>query len=173
MRLARFLDALRLLGGIHLGLGRANGLGGALRRGFGRRQCAPRGDDLGRTLADGGARRVDLGLPAIALGVGFGDADLHLVLLAADGLELLAHAAAVLAEEGKLLLERLDVGVGRVERALQFLEVVGALVVLRAQLLQRALVFAKSRGLGFQRHRDLLHLVACSGSSPARPREGA
>jgi hypothetical protein len=58
------------------------------------------------------ACRVDFRLPAVAVALGLGDAALDLAGFGRQRLELRAHAAAVLAEEVDLLLERLDLGIG-------------------------------------------------------------
>jgi len=79
--------------------------------------------------------------------------------LGGERLELRAHAPAVLAEEGDLLLEGLHLAVGRIERALQRRELVGLLVVAAPQLLERALAVAQLRGLRLELDLHLLHFV--------------
>ena len=129
---ARLLDALRLLRGAHLRLGGAHRIGRRAGGGLGGRYrlaCLRR---LGFPRRDGRARRVDLRLPALALALCLGHAPLDFGGLRAERLELRAHAPAVLAQEVDLLLERLHLRVGRVERALQRLELVGLLVMAAA-----------------------------------------
>jgi hypothetical protein len=159
MRLACLLDALRLLRGIHFRFGGAHRGGRLLGRLLGGGQRLARARRIRLAARDGVARDLDLGKPAVALGIGLGDAALHFRLLARDRFQLVAHAAAVLGEEVDLLLERLHVGVGGIECALQLLQLVRLAVVARAQLFQRALRLAHLRGLGLERHLHLLHFV--------------
>ena len=160
MRLARLLDALRLLGGGHLGLRRR-----ARRRPPSaappRRRAAPRAPPRTAPRAPRWPRaRSRSRLPSgRASDCASRDAPLDLGHLGGEALELRGHAPAVLAEEGDLLLERLHVAVGGVERALELGELVRLLVVAAAQFLERALGVAQPRGLGLEAHLDLLHLV--------------
>ena len=105
MRFARLLDALRLLGGVHLRLCRAHRRGRLLRGGLRGRQRRARPRRFRFALRDGRVRPVDLGLPAVALRIRFLDAPLDLRRLSRDGVQLVAHAAAVLGKEADLLLE--------------------------------------------------------------------
>jgi hypothetical protein len=117
---------------------------------------------------------VDLGRAAVALVVGLRDAALHLGRFRAERFELRAHAPAVLAEEGDLLLERLDLRVRRVERALQLLEVVGFLVMAARNCSSARSDLAQLRHLGFERHLHLLHFVGVAVArllGLAQPRE--
>ena len=174
VRFARLLDALRLLRRVHLGLGRAHRGLRLLHRRLGVGNRPPRARGLAFPFGDRRARRFDFGAPAIALRARRVDAARDLVLLAADRLQLVRHAAAVLGEERDLLLERLHVSVGGVERALQLLQPIGALVVPAAQRLERALRFAQLRGLGLERDLRLLHLVRVAVArllGLAQPRE--
>ncbi len=175
MRFARLLHALRLLGRGHLRFGGLHAGAGAARGFLGGREPLARALEVRGALDARRAGVLDLGVPAVALDVRFRDAALDFGDLGADAFQLRAHAAAVLAEERDLLLERLHVGVGGVEVALQRGEMVGLLVMAAAKILQRAFALAKLRHLRFQAHLHLLHFVGVAGLRRVRlaqPRKG-